>query len=252
MATFLTTDRRTEELRTAAFAGSPLGAPGAGLSDDATWLYEELAFVWRYFDELLAEIPIVERIESSAVTLEDYRLLLRNIRQQVIEGGRWLALAASSFSIDLFFVRSAVITHAVEEHRDYQMLEQNYVAVGGDLQEILTYPKNIGSEALNAFMFHTARQPDPLHAFGAVFVIEGLGSAKAAGWAKNVKDALGVGDEAVTFLAYHGENDDTHYDKLRALLATPLIDRALAARIAKTAKVVARLYALQLEELGNV
>ena len=252
MATFLTTDRRTEELRTAAFTGSPLGAPGAGLSDDARWLYEELAFVWRYFDELLAEIPIVERIESSAVTLEDYRLLLRNIRQQVIEGGRWLALAASSFSVELFFVRSAVITHAVEEHRDYQMLEQNYVAVGGDLQEILTYPKNIGSEALNAFMFHTARQPDPLHAFGAVFVIEGLGSAKAAGWAKNVKDALGVGDEAVTFLAYHGENDDTHYDKLRALLATPLIDRALAARIAKTAKVVARLYALQLEELGNV
>jgi 3-oxoacyl-[acyl-carrier-protein] synthase-3 len=252
MATFLTTDRRTDDLRTAAFAASPLGPPDAGLGDDARWLYEELAFVWRYFDELLAEIPIVERIESSTVTSEDYRHLLLNIRQQVIEGGRWLALAASSFSIELFFVRSAVITHAVEEHRDYQLLEQNYVAVGGAPQEILTYPKNVGSEALNAYMFHIAGQPDPLHAFGAVFIIEGLGTAKAAGWAKNVKDALGVGDEAVTFLAYHGENDDTHYDKLRFLLSTPLIDRALAERIAKTAKVVARLYALQLEELGNV
>jgi 3-oxoacyl-[acyl-carrier-protein] synthase-3 len=252
MATFLTTDRRTEELRTAAFAASPLGTPGAELGEDARWLFEELAFVWRYFDELLAGIPIVGRIESSTVTSEDYRHLLLNIRQQVIEGGRWLALAASSFSIELFFVRSAVITHAVEEHRDYQMLEQNYVAAGGDLQDILTYPKNVGSEALNAYMFHTAAQPDPLHAFGAVFVIEGLGTAKAAGWAKNVKDSLGLGDDAVTFLAYHGENDDTHYDKLRFLLSTPLIDRALAERIAKTAKVVARLYALQLEELGNV
>jgi len=252
MATFLTTDRRTEELRTAAFAASPLGTPDDWLSDDARWLFEELAFVWRYFDQQLGEIPIVERIESSTVTLPDYQELLLNIRQQVIEGGRWLALAASSFSIELFFVRSAVITHAVEEHRDYQMLEQNYVAVGGDLQEILTHPKNVGSEALNAFMFHTAQQPDPLNAFGAVFIIEGLGSAKAAGWAKNIKDALGLGDDAVTFLAYHGENDDTHYDKLRALLSTPLIDRALAERIVKTAKVVARLYALQLEELGNV
>jgi 3-oxoacyl-[acyl-carrier-protein] synthase-3 len=252
MATFLTTDQRTDELRTAAFAGSPLGTPGPRLGDDARWLFEELAFVWRYFDELLAEIPIVERIESSTVTLQDYKDLLLNIRQQVIEGGRWLALAASSFSIDLFFVRSAVITHAVEEHQDYQMLEQNYLAVGGELKEILTYPKNVGSEALNAYMFHTAQQPNPLNAFGAVFIIEGLGSAKAAGWAKNIKDALGLDDEAVTFLAYHGENDDTHYDKLRALLSTPLIDRALAERIVKTAKVVARLYALQLEELGNV
>ena len=106
MATFLTTDRRTDEVTDAAFAASPLGPPAAGLGDDARWLYEELAFVWRYFDELLAEIPIVERIESSTVTMDDYRHLLLNIRQQVIEGGRWLALAASSFSIELFFVRS--------------------------------------------------------------------------------------------------------------------------------------------------
>jgi 3-oxoacyl-[acyl-carrier-protein] synthase-3 len=252
MATFLSAEQRTDELRSTAFAGSPLGPPSAELSEPARWLFEELAFVWRYFDELLAEIPVMQRVESCTLTEQDYRDLLLNVRQQVIEGGRWLALAAASFSIELFPIRSSLIGHAAEEHKDYQMLEQNYVAVGGARHEIETYPKNVGSEAFHAYMVHTAQQPDPLGFYGAIFIIEGLGSAKAAGWAKNVKEALGVGDDAVTFLSYHGENDDTHYERLRALLSNPLIDRSVGARIAKTAKVVARLYALQLEELGNV
>jgi 3-oxoacyl-[acyl-carrier-protein] synthase-3 len=252
MAIFLAAPQRTDDLRSIAFSGSPLGPPSPRQSEAAQWLFEELAFVWLYFDELLAEIPVIQRVEACTLTSQDYQDLLLNVRQQVIEGGRWLAMAAASFSIDLFPLRSSLIGHAAEEHRDYQMLEQNYLAVGGSLAEITTYPKNIGSEAFHAYMVHTAQQPDPLHFYGAIFIIEGLGSAKAAGWAKNVKNGLGVGDDAVTFLTYHGENDDTHYDRLRALLSNPLVDRPVAARIAKTAKVVARLYALQLEELGNV
>ena len=85
-----------------------------------------------------------------------------------------------------------------------------------------------------------------------MFIIEGLGSAKAAGWAKQIKDALGLDDSQVSFLAYHGLNDDTHYEKLRMILSHPLIDMPLAHRLVKTAKVVARLYALQLEELDNI
>lgn len=252
MATFLSTDRRTDDLRAAAFAGSPLGPPSARQSEAAQWLFEELAFVWSYFEELLAEVPVMRRVEAGTLSQQDYRDLLLNVRQQVIEGGRWLALAAASFSIELFPIRSSLIGHAADEHRDYQMLEQNYVAVGGTLEEIETYPKNVGSEAFHAYMVHTAQQPDPLGFYGAIFIVEGLGARKAAGWARNVKEALGVDDDAVTFLAYHGDNDDSHFDRLRAVLSNPLVDPPVARRIAKTAKVVARLYALQLAELGNV
>jgi 3-oxoacyl-[acyl-carrier-protein] synthase-3 len=85
-----------------------------------------------------------------------------------------------------------------------------------------------------------------------MFIIEGLGSTRAAEWAKQICDALGLDDGQVSFLAYHGVNDDAHFDKLRAILSNPLIDQALAERLAHTARVVARLYALQLEELDNV
>jgi 3-oxoacyl-[acyl-carrier-protein] synthase III len=243
---------RTTEDRVGAFARSPLGPIPADASDVTAWLFEELAFVWADFDAHLSTVPIVARVEDGTITIDDYRALLLNLRQQVIEGGRWIALAASSMSIELFAVRSLLITHAAEEHTDYQMLERDYCAVGGARDEMQSQPKNVGSEAFSAFMFHQASRPDPLDLFGAMFIIEGLGAAKAAGWAKRIKDALDLDEQQVSFLTYHGMNDDAHYEKLRMILSHPLIDQALAERLVKTAKVVARLYALQLEELDNI
>lgn len=250
--TFVAAAQRTDDSREKAFALSPLGVPSDELSDAVRWLWEELAFVWLEFEGRLAVVPVVAHVEHGTVTVDEYRELLLGLRQQVIEGGRWIALAASSMSIELFSVRSLLIMHAAEEHTDYQMLERDYESVGGNPADMNAQPKNIGSDALSAYMFHQAGQPDPLNLFGAMFVIEGLGSAKAAGWAKSIKEQLGFDDEQVSFLAYHGANDDGHFEKLRMILSHPLIDQALAERLAKTAKVVARLYALQLEELGNV
>jgi 3-oxoacyl-[acyl-carrier-protein] synthase-3 len=249
--TYFRSEDRTDDRRAHAYALSPLGTPTPDLSPAARWLWDELAFVWLDFEHRLAAVPVIARLDAGTITLDDYRELLVNLRQQVIEGGRWIALAASSMSIELFPVRSLLIGHAAEEHRDYQMLEDDYVSVGGDRSRILTQAKNIGSEAFSSYMFHQAAQPDPLHLFGAMFIIEGLGSAKAAGWAKTLKDALGLDDSQVSFLEYHGANDDSHYDKLRSILSHPLIDQSLAERLARTARIVARLYALQLEELGT-
>ena len=191
-------------------------------------------------------------MEDATITLDEYHELLLNLRQQVIDGGRWIALTASSMSIELSPVRSLLIRHAAEEHMDYRMLEHDFTSTGGDPHAIANHPKNIGSEAFSAFMFREAAQPDPLHLFGAMFVIEGLGACKAARWAAGIQRSLGLDDSQVRFLAYHGVNDDSHYDKLRGVLTSPLIDRPVAERLVRTAKIVARLYALQLEELGNV
>ena len=112
-------------------------------------------------------------------------------------------------------------------------------------------PKNVGSEALCSFMFHHASQPDPVDLLGAMFVIEGLGKRKAAGWAARLRKALHLRDDQVSFVSYHGRNDEVHFDKLRNAIASALVDRTAVERIVKTAKVTARLYVLQLEELDH-
>jgi 3-oxoacyl-[acyl-carrier-protein] synthase III len=232
-------------------SGSPLGAPSPGDSGTVRWTVLELAEVWSDFERRLAQVPIIRRIETGAATLDDYRRLLVNLRQQVVEGGRWIARAASNFSVDLFELRSAAITHAAEEHRDYQMLERDYRAVGGHHDEIVNAQKNVGSEALSAFMFHQASQPDPVDLLGAMFVIEGLGTAKALRWARLLQEQLGLAHDQMTFLRYHADNDDDHFKRLHASLRGGLVDRSVAERIVRTARVVARLYALQLEEVDN-
>jgi len=236
-----------------ALANSPLGPKFADSPSPVTrQLATDLALVWHEFTRRLDQVPVVAAINDGTITREGYLAVLRNIRQQVMEGGRWIALTASSMSLPLFIVRSALIKHAAEEHRDYQMLEKNYVEAGGELREIEQAEKNIGSEAFSSYMFHQASQPDPLNLFGAMFIIEGLGTARAAVWAEKVKKVLGLPDGAVSFLAYHGANDDGHYDKLRAVLSAPFIDEKVARSIVKTARTVGRLYCLQLEELEHV
>lgn len=235
-----------------AAARSPLGE-GFDPGDDpmVRRLVLDLGLVWADFERMLRATPIIRRIEAGEVTVKDYKMLLRNLRQQVMEGARWIARAASNISIELFPFRSMFITHAGDEHRDFQMIERDYCAVGGSLEEIVNTPKNVGSEALSAFMFHRASQPDPLDLLGAMFVIEGLGRHKAGQWAEALKQQLHLTNEQVSFLRYHGQNDDDHFDRLRAVLTSGIVDDEVARRIVKTAKVVARLYALQLEEMDN-
>jgi len=235
-----------------AAARSPLGE-GFDPGDDpmVRRLVLDLGLVWADFERMLRATPIIRRIEAGEVTVKDYKMLLRNLRQQVMEGARWIARAASNISIELFPFRSMFITHAGDEHRDFQMIERDYCAIGGSLEEIVNTPKNVGSEALSAFMFHRASQPDPLDLLGAMFVIEGLGRHKAGQWAEALKQQLHLTNEQVSFLRYHGQNDDDHFDRLRAVLTSGIVDDEVARRIVKTAKIVARLYALQLEEMDN-
>ena len=84
-----------------------------------------------------------------------------------------------------------------------------------------------------------------------MFIIEGLGKRLAAYWGGLIKDQLNLRDDQVSFFTYHGVADENHFKLLEEALGHPLLDMSLAKEIAKTAKTTAKLYQLQLEELGN-
>jgi 3-oxoacyl-[acyl-carrier-protein] synthase-3 len=212
----------------------------------------QLLLVWLDFERRLGRIPTVHRLEQGNFSVEDYRTLLYNLRAQVVEGARWITRAASSFTSDHAELRSTVIGHAYDEHRDYELLESDYVAVGGTLEDIRRAPRNVGTEALAAFLMHQASLPNPIDLLGAMFIIESLGNKMASSWGGRIQDALGVGPDATRFLTYHGKNDTMHLEKLHAIVNSDAVNEESIPRIVKTAKVVARLYALQLEELDNV
>ena len=211
-----------------------------------------LAQAWIDFESALVQVPVIARLVGGRLRREDYLSLLRNVRQQVVEGSRWISRAASNLGPAHEELRSLFVRHAVAEHRDYRLLEDNYVAAGGTREDILSARKNIGSEALSAFMYHTASQPDPVGLLGAMFVIEGLGERLAGPWAQSITAQLGLPNEAVSFLAYHGANDGDHLDMFDRALALAVTSEAVSADIVRHARIVARLYRLQLEELDHV
>lgn len=214
-------------------------------------LVRQLTQVWVDFETRLNKVPIIDKMNRGKLRVEDYQDLLVNLRQQVMEGARWIARAASNITIEHFPLRSLFIGHAAEEHRDFQLIENDFISVGGTLEEIQRAEKNIGSEALSAWIFHRASHENPFDLFGAMFIIEGLGNRLAWRWGTKIREQLRLEESQVSFLLYHGANDANHFAKLEAALGSGILTEELVARIVKTAKVTARLYSLQLEELNN-
>lgn len=218
--------------------------------NDVADVLRRLTVVFTAFEGRLEQTPLLRRLTRGRFTLEDYKAFLVGLRQQVKDGALWMSRAASNVSEDHLELRSRMMRHAVTEHRDFRLLESDYVAVGGDLAAIRGAEKNIGSEALSAYIFHRASSPNPFGLLGAMWIIEGLGSLKAAEWGAMIRERLGLPAEAVKFLAYHGENDVNHMEEFKEMLARVLPDEAVAADVVRTARVTARLYALQIEEMS--
>jgi 3-oxoacyl-[acyl-carrier-protein] synthase-3 len=214
-------------------------------------LIRELAGVWFELEDRLQHVPLVQKLYQGRFSVHDYQELLFNLRQQVIDGSCWIARAASNITAEYFPIRSAFIAHTSDEHRDFEMLERNYVSVGGSLEEIRSGKKNIGSEALSAYILQRASRENPFDLIGAMFIIEGIGQRIAKQWGMRIQAALGLKNEAVSFFLYHSESDVKHFQRLDVAIAMGIVTPALVSAIVKCAKITARLYILQLEEIGN-
>ncbi len=236
-----------------AFTIRDIAAPELVLntSQVSEWLVRALSTVWIQFETALLQLPIIKKIHAGQLSKEDYKLLLNDLRQQVIDGSQWISRAASNIDIELFELRSAFIKHTAAEHRDYQILESNWAAMGWNLQDIQSGIKNIGSAALSAYMFHEASKPNPVQLMGSMFIIEGIGKRLAAYWGEMIQKQLQLNENQVSFFTYHGVADENHFHNLEKALNHPMMNQNVAERIVKTAKTTASLYVMQLRELGN-
>ena len=214
-------------------------------------LVRQLSQVWTDFENRLNQVPIVAKMYQGRMTLADYRDLLCDLRQQVIDGSRWISRAASNITREYFPIRSAFIGHSSDEHRDFEMIERDYVSVGGEVQAIRSGAKNIGSTALSEYILSRANRENPFDLIGAMFIIEGLGRRVAGHWAERIREQLELDPKQVSFLAYHSASDDIHFERLDAAVQSGILTEELVNEIVKAAKVVGRLYILQLEEIGN-
>ena len=210
-----------------------------------------LTQVFTDFTTKVEATPFFKRLNDGTMSLAAYKIWLEMHRQQTIEGARWIARAASSITRDFEPIRATFIGHAAREQRDFLMLEEAYEVIGGDVGELRAGMPNLGTEALHAYMMYRASQLNPFDMLGAMFMIEGLGEGKAAGWARRLQSTLDLPDAAVKFFIYHGEHDEDHMQDMLDTLNAGVLDLPdMGPRIVRCAQMVGRLYLLQIEEMG--
>lgn len=231
-------------------SASPLSRPDV-LTEHGQHALRLLMRSWFEFERRLGKVPILRRLDTGKFSLEDYQRLLLTLRPQVVEGARWITRCASSFDRDHADIRSVVIRHAFDEHRDYEILEKDYVASGGVLETIRAQRMNIGSECLHSFLMHRASQPNPTDMLGAMWIIEGLGQKMATEWAEKIEAQVPGTVGATRFLRYHGSNDEGHLAKLYGVLDRVCTGPEAVDEVVRTSRIVGRLYALQLEEIDG-
>ncbi|MEX0624078.1 iron-containing redox enzyme family protein [Saccharospirillum sp.] len=219
---------------------------------DVQHVMRRLTRIWSEFESRLRAVPIIADAHAGRIRLADYRTLLKDHYAQVIEGSGWISRAASSVSRPYLEQRSLFLRHAVTEHRDYEMLVRDFAACEGDLNELVDARKNLGSMALSAWMYHRASQPNPFDLLGAMFIIEGLGQWFARSFAEAVTANLSLTEAQTGFYRYHADHDPDHLAELEALLGSGVLEIPdMADTLVETAAVTARLYLLQLEEVGH-
>lgn len=225
-------------------------APMQAHNDTQRALLDGLANIWHAYEQSLSTVPLFVKLYEDGgrdFAEADYRALLRGLRPQVVEGSRWISRAASSTTADT--IRSLFIGHAAEEHKDYILLERDYVSVGGELEEIQKAEKNVGGEALSGYIFNEASQPNPIHLLGAVFIIEGTGDQLMGQWGTQIQRVLGIEAKQTSFFSYHGGNDENHVKKMELVLESPLMNEPMVKKLLKAAAVVAAVYRLQYAEM---
>jgi len=247
-ATPKTTSTVTAEARAEMAMSPDIKTSGSPIEES---LVRQLAQVWTDFETRLHHVPIIAKMDQGRMTVQDYQDLLFNLRQQVIDGSRWISRVASNITREHFPIRSAFIGHSSDEHRDFEMIERDYASVGGDIEAIRNGVKNVGSTALSEYILSRASRENPFDLIGAMFIIEGLGRRVAGRWGEQIREQLGLEKRQVSFLTYHSASDDIHFERLDAAVQSGILTEALVADVVKAARVTARLYLLQLEEIGN-
>lgn len=229
---------------------APPHAPSASREPHAGRTLAELAGVWHDYQSRLRRTPLFAKITDGRLTRADYLAWMGAWIPQVRRGSEWMRRAVAQIREPYLTLVPLITAHAGDEQDDYQILFDDYRRAGGAVSELDALRRNPGGEALNAFMFRLADEPNPVALLGAIYIIEGTGQRVIPQLLPSMKQQLALPTSAFRFLAYHGENDVAHLARfLQALeiVAANDPDGRAHTAIVEAARATAELYLLQVQ-----
>lgn len=202
--------------------------------------YEELTAATAAERQQLLSAPIIADCLQGRVGLDSYLAFLGQAYHHVRHTTPLLMLLGGRLPDRLGWLRKAVAEYIEEEIGHEEWILNDVAAAGGDADAVRASRPELPAELMLAYAYDLVNRGNPAGFFGMVFVLEGTSVALALTAADNIQQALGLPNQAFSYLRSHGTLDQQHTQHLAQLVnAMTPEDQA---EVIRCARVFFRLY----------
>ncbi len=160
--------------------------------------------------EYLLAAPIIGNCLNGAITLPEYVAFLTQAYHHVKHTTPLLMATGGRLPESKEWLRNAVAEYIEEELGHQEWILNDIAACGYDKEKARYSVPNLSTEVMVAYAYDTITRINPLGFFGMVQVLEGTSIAIADAAADKIQTALGLPNDAFSYLRSHGALDQDH------------------------------------------
>ncbi|CAN5430389.1 iron-containing redox enzyme family protein [soil metagenome] len=139
------------------------------------------------------------------------------------------------------WLRNDVAHYVEEEIGHHEWILNDVTAAGGSAQAVRDSQPDADTELMVAYAYDTVTRRNPVSMFGMVYVLEGTSVSLATQAASALREGLGLGAGAFSYLSSHGSLDQAHIGDFERLV-NKLDEEADRQAIVHSASMFYRLY----------
>ncbi|MDP2140599.1 MAG: iron-containing redox enzyme family protein [Gammaproteobacteria bacterium] len=189
----------------------------------------------------LVSSEIIRRCMVRDVTLQEYIAFLTQAYHHVKFTVPLLMAVGARLPDSMEWLRDAVAEYIKDELGHQEWILNDIAACGADKEAVRNSEPAIATELMVAYAWDMVSRRNPIGFFGMVQVLEGTSVSLADYAADQIKEALGLPEQAFTYLRSHGCIDQTHIKYLQELI-NRFTDPAEQALLIHSTKMFYRLY----------
>ncbi|MDX2426111.1 MAG: iron-containing redox enzyme family protein [Cycloclasticus sp.] len=180
--------------------------------------FEELQQKTKLERDFLLAAPIINKAVSGTISLNEYTAFLIQAYHHVKHTTPLLMATGGRLTEEKEWLRNAVAEYIEEELGHQEWILNDLAACGIDKEEVRNSVPAFETEMMVAYAYDTINRVNPLGFFGMVQVLEGTSIATADKAADGIQKALGLPDEAFSYLKSHGALDLEHIEFFKGLM----------------------------------
>ena len=170
---------------------------------------DQIHSAWLQAQQKLFSTPFFQQLKNGSLTLDHYKIFLRETYYNVRENPPTLALMASNLHGKKMGISGKLYRHCSAEFGHHDMALADLQALGYNTEKIPNGRPMPTTEAMLAFAVYQIERSNPLAYLGYMYHLEMLPALSGDGLIRSLS-AIGVPKEAMSFLEEHAHLDPVH------------------------------------------